>query len=43
MILSTRNILNFEYNTYSVCKSSIKILSEGEEGGYIDMISVNEM
>ena len=30
-------------NTYSICKSSINILPEGEEGGYIDMISVTEM
>jgi hypothetical protein len=45
--LKTKGKLPADYfegdNTYSVCKSSIKILPEGEEGGYIDMISVNEM
>ena len=45
--LKTKSKLPADYfegdNTYSVCKSSIRILPEGEEGGYIDMISVNEM
>jgi hypothetical protein len=45
--LKTKSKLPADYfegdNTYSVCKSSIKILPSGEEGGYIDMISVNKM
>jgi hypothetical protein len=45
--LKTKGKLPADYfegdHTYSVCKSSIKILPEGEEGGYIDMISVNDL
>jgi hypothetical protein len=45
--LKTKSKLPADYfegdNTYSVCKSSIKILPSGKEGGYIDMISVNKM